>query len=302
MPQPKYNKEYISRELFDFYRMTKQPYEGFVIGLGYAFIQKGAMMTSFSTNYNPSNPFCQGTCFFDICTAQALDTSPEAVVRSLNLKAKDFETHLVQKNHDGTFTINMGHGKVLSLPQQGTTIDIDITERGSDAMFKLLVSNVSTREFHSVECKLREYQIVFNQQYHSKTISLPSATNDYMGLPQRMEELKTKDSDISTLIGIGAFLASEGNRFLEGRKFRYKNSSIFERKPTHWYTKNNTWRDVNKWYNQYTGNRDIALKKAIRFQKVGRAFFIGGVFLSSLDLVGGAIDGNLNKSLKGGKE
>ena len=89
MSQPKYNNKYISRELFDFYRMTKQPYEGFVIGLGYAFTQKGAIMTSFSTNYNPSNPFCQGTGFFDMCTTQLLDTSPEAVVRSLNLKTED---------------------------------------------------------------------------------------------------------------------------------------------------------------------------------------------------------------------
>ena len=117
---------------------------------------------------------------------------------------------------------------------------------------------------------------------------------------KRLNIASEKQSDISDLIGIGGFLSGEVNRYLEGSRFRYKYSSVIENKPTHWYTKNNTWRDVNKWYNQYTGNRDIALKKAVRFQTFGRAVFIGGVFLSSFDLVGGVIERDLNRSLKGG--
>lgn len=163
MSQPKYNNKYISRELFDFYRMTKQPYEGFVIGLGYAFTQKGAIMTSFSTNYNPSNPFCQGTGFFDMCTTQLLDTSPEAVVRSLNLKTEDILSFLVQPRLDGSLLVNMGNDKFLSVPSDNTKVQFIINDDGSTLKYKFEVSNIKTNEYHLVQGSLRDMPYTFGQ-------------------------------------------------------------------------------------------------------------------------------------------
>lgn len=283
MPNPRYNNQFISRELFDFYRQTGRPYEGFVKGEGYAYTQKGAMATSFSTAYNPSNPFCQGSGFYNFCTTQVLDTSPEAIVRSLELTPNDLMSLLVHKEINGSLVVNMGNGKLIKLSDPGkSSVNISIHDNGVDLMLDMQIVDKALQQEYNFQCKLRDMPAFFSPNMlryltvsnsGQTSLQMPTAANDYRSLQKQ-----NADIDWVGITGKANSLAGFYTGYREGRLVRYR--SIFDNSPSEWYAKNKQWRPISKGANQYTGSKKATLKMAKGYRVAGRAFFVGGVVMS----------------------
>lgn len=283
MPNPRYNNQFISRELFDFYRQTGRPYEGFVKGEGYAYTQKGAMATSFSTAYNPSNPFCQGSGFYNFCTTQVLDTSPEAIVRSLELTPNDLMSLLVRKEINGSLVINMGNGKLIKLSDPGkSSVNISIHDNGVDLMLDMQIVDKALQQEYNFQCKLRDMPAFFSPDVlryltvsnsGQTSLQMPTAANDYRSLQKQ-----NADIDWVGITGKANSLAGFYTGYREGRLVRYR--SIFDNSPSEWYAKNKQWRPISKGANQYTGSKKAVLKAAKGYRVAGRAFFYIGIAVS----------------------
>jgi len=74
------NQVYISQGQFDFFCQTKRPYEGFVEGVGYAFVQSG-FVNPYSDS--PTNPFLKSYGHVLPIQQQLIESSPDLIAQSL---------------------------------------------------------------------------------------------------------------------------------------------------------------------------------------------------------------------------
>lgn len=292
----KYNDKSIPLGLYQFYLMAGIPYEGFVTGYGYAYSQsKMVIQVPSGSNYE-----LQGASLFTKTTIRMLDKSAEAKMRSLNLKAEDFAAHLITERPDGSISVNMGNGEILTLPKHGASIKTEITEHKDGLMFQISASNSALQKTYSRSCKLRDFQIVFSPRLNeNRTLSMPAYTTDGIIKPEIMDISADKGSYLADMLSFMLFLAGEGNEYYEGKQFKYKHSSIIENKPKQWLGKNNKWIDSNKRPNQYTGKRVDAFKQAAKFQQIARGLFIADVIFSASDIAGGLNERDTKRIING---
>lgn len=74
------NQIYITQEQFDFFCQTQRPYEGFVEGVGYAFVHRGFVNPHAN---RPTNPFRQTKGYILPFKQQLIEVSPDLIANSL---------------------------------------------------------------------------------------------------------------------------------------------------------------------------------------------------------------------------
>lgn len=273
MPEPIYNNVYISPEQFEFYRSVGRSYDGFVTGMGYAYTQKGVAMTSFSTPYTRTRRFNQGCGFYEFVTTQLLDTSPEARMRSLNLREDDLLRLLIDPSSNGMLRVNMGNGRTVILPVKESRVEVKIDSYGGDLMLRVFAANRSTREEYRTECMVRDMPAVFGN-------GLSASEKQQSLAPRRNPEIPEAEPDIDVLSVLGKINNFAGLYvgYKENTLVKYR--SLFDSKPSQWYAKNKQWRSVDRGANQYTGSKKAVLKKANLYKRTGRIFFTASIFFS----------------------
>lgn len=125
----KYKNSYISKEEFDALSMLNIPYEGFIIGVGYAYLTYDAlepMPLNRVRSYIPPH-----TSFFIPFSIQYIDTSPEAFTMSLGCSFMDLAQPMEKELGDdkGYLIIVSQSGKIIrKIKKEGDNIYIKVNE------------------------------------------------------------------------------------------------------------------------------------------------------------------------------
>lgn len=107
---PNYVNKYITLEEFKVMQALELPYEGYVRGVGYTYPEYFPM--EFPIDWSAMNP-PDWTC--KPVFVQAMDTSQEAIIRSLQISTERVQSLLVHPQ--GTdITFNMGNGRIITVP------------------------------------------------------------------------------------------------------------------------------------------------------------------------------------------
>ncbi|RJU16159.1 hypothetical protein DW039_02290 [Bacteroides sp. AF39-16AC] len=136
-------KNYITKD--EFYRMNKEEefYTGFVIGLGYAFVE------DLPITYLPED--LRINSLMSNFSVQRVDYSDEAYVRSLNLTSEQIKKIICTSNNNGTYNVAIDflHHKVISdlsevrvdFYEDGDIMKIIIEVHGESYVFPLVDFN-----------------------------------------------------------------------------------------------------------------------------------------------------------------
>lgn len=164
-------KRYITLADFLQYKEKGQVYEGYVIGYGYAFYEALAIQMPYQS-YNPSVPPSYTLSNYQMGWQQNLDTTPEAIMQSFGKNSEYLYQQLIREQNGESY-INMGHGEILRIPTEGSSISIDMNSSGK---LKLSVKSVSGGNSieKSVEIDLEAFNAVFNNPDDVGYLSLDS--------------------------------------------------------------------------------------------------------------------------------
>lgn len=157
-----YNKKYITKEEFENMILTQRLYEGYVIGVGYAYCETDVMPPTHlhgSTIVWGNRP--TSYTHFLLATKQCFDTSPGEVLRSLRLTPENFSDVLVVNTDKGT-NVNMGNGKIFFIPSGANhKIDTEIRDTGNSMVFRIKAENLDTKDSCQTECNMLDFPVVF---------------------------------------------------------------------------------------------------------------------------------------------
>lgn len=143
-----HKNNYISKDAFDSMNKLNIPYEGFVIGVGYAYLIHDTlepMLFNYTQNYiPPRSGFC--ISFF----TQFIDTSREAFTLSLGVCPEDSSLPIEQEigNDEGYLVIVSQIGKVIrKIENKGKNIYVKVNEEA----FNSILSNFSdTSDYYAL--------------------------------------------------------------------------------------------------------------------------------------------------------
>jgi len=159
------NNFFISEEEFiDRYIRQVIPYEGFVIGKGYAYFWYD---TYFPTTHNSG-----GQMFWDRYTptvlVQNINSSDYMIERSLNVSPVDISKMLMRTNLDGTMTVSLGINKEVTLSKEHGKFQVTIEDTGSEVNVHVAISDIKyengvKKEFMSTQsCRLKDFSHFFS--------------------------------------------------------------------------------------------------------------------------------------------
>jgi hypothetical protein len=151
-------EEYVSR-----YMRQAVPYEGFIVGKGYAYYYYNAIF--------PTTAAQNGAMFWDRYTptffVQRVDSSDYMKERSLNITPDDISNLLAHMNPDGTTTVNVGIGKNITLSKQNGAYNVWLEDNGSEIMVYIEVKDTRVELGKTIEiieknsCRLKDFYTVF---------------------------------------------------------------------------------------------------------------------------------------------
>lgn len=142
-----YRNEYRTQGEFDVIRKRGDDYEGFVVGLGYTWMNSSVILPANQNGWNPiPRRISLDESFHTIVSERKYDTSRYAYEKSLmqdETKVSEKVLELVVKNKGGNITeINLGQGKHY-LPTDNSEINISINDTGSHYEIKITATDKS---------------------------------------------------------------------------------------------------------------------------------------------------------------
>lgn len=114
----------ITPEDFMVLQNWKVPFTGFIKGVGYTYPEYRSF--ELPTNWSLTNP-TWGDWISQPIAVQVIDSSPEAVFRSMNYTEKDILEHIKKDNGNGTLTFTIGDQSII-VPENNYQIRINIDE------------------------------------------------------------------------------------------------------------------------------------------------------------------------------
>lgn len=138
----------------EFWRKNREnePYTGFVKGLEYAFMENITIGSRKSIG---------GDMWHNTVSVQRIDYSPEARVRSLNLKKEHIIKAIVSRNSDGTYLVNIGSKAATQYLTLSSLDDLFIDIKDMDKTSTLFVRATSYTNDNIISIPLRD----FSEQY-----------------------------------------------------------------------------------------------------------------------------------------
>lgn len=136
-----YNKSNITPSEFQTLQAWKVPYTGFIKGVGYTYPENFPIEVP--RNFSSTNPawedwVCQSFSY------QVIDSSPEAVFRSMNYTEEEIIEKIKTKNNDGIITFTLGN-ESITVPTDNYRTKITIDEYPEYAI-KIGVENLITKK------------------------------------------------------------------------------------------------------------------------------------------------------------
>ncbi|GIM54274.1 hypothetical protein [Capnocytophaga cynodegmi] len=144
-------KIYITPEQYQFYLQTGFPYEGYVIGLGYAYIEYQQIPYRRVLNKEQVNQLSQ-MGFSKICKLQKLDASDKAILESYGKNMEYFKLEKLIQEHNDRYLINTGNGKIVEASKNS---NIQIKIKDGDE-YGILIKDLSTLSEHQVIGKTKD--------------------------------------------------------------------------------------------------------------------------------------------------
>lgn len=161
----KYANRYISREDFENLCLANRLYEGYVVGVGYAYCEAHVITPTHLHGNGSSAVWGNRPTSYThniIATNQCIDCSPYAVFRSLRLTVDDFAKVLVNQTIKGT-NVNMGNGREFFISAGANhKIDIEIRDNGNEIGIRIKVENLDTKESCETMCLMNDFPFIFN--------------------------------------------------------------------------------------------------------------------------------------------
>lgn len=204
-----YRTTYIELDDFKVCCIQRYPYEGFVIGCGYAYVENIPLEMAILENSSYiSNPI----------KVQQIDTSLLAIIKSLRLTPNDIYEKLVSEKGD-MYVLNIPEGP-LTIPKKDSKIIISTDE--SDTYFNIKVE-VRSKDINEI------YNYNFNNYHHIEHSSI-----------ELLKLLGTKDTNtlLDELIDYSKDLYGYADNFAESLtktgKTRISNKNLklyFEKRP-----------------------------------------------------------------------
>lgn len=236
-----YRTTYIELDDFKVSCIQRYPYEGFVIGCGYAYVENIPLEMAILENSSYiSNPI----------KVQQIDTSLLAIIKSLRLTSNDIYEKLVSEKGD-MYVLNIPEGP-LTIPKKDSEIIISTDE--SDTYFNI-----------KIEVKSKDINETYNYDYNNYHIDRSSI--------ELLKLLGTKDTNtlLDNLIDYSKDVYGYVDNFAEGLKKTGK-TRISNKNLKLYFEKTNGYVFYG---NQYV--KTYSLKKiGKRLSK--RLKFVGGVF------------------------
>lgn len=187
----KYVDRYITKEEFEAFCATRRLYEGFVIGMGYAYCETHVITPTHLHGSGSLPVWGNRPAAYThniIAHDQCLDSSHYAIFRSLRLTPDDFTKVLVGQTNHGT-TVNMGNGKAFSIPSAANhRIEIDIADNGHEMAIRVRAENLDTNERHETTCLMKDFPLVFNT-FPQPPSSVPANREQGVGQPGFWESM-----------------------------------------------------------------------------------------------------------------
>ncbi len=142
-----YRNEYKTQSEFDIIRKRGDDYEGFVVGLGYTWMNSRVILPANQNGWSPiSQNISVDDSFHTIVPERKYDTSQYAYEKSLmqdEMKVTEKVFDLVVKNKGSNITeINLGQGKQY-LPTDNSEVNISINDTGSYYEIKITATDKS---------------------------------------------------------------------------------------------------------------------------------------------------------------
>lgn len=145
-----YRTTYIELDDFKVSCIQRYPYEGFVIGCGYAYVENIPLEMAILENSSYiSNPI----------KVQQIDTSLLAIIKSLRLTSNDIYEKLVSEKGD-MYVLNIPEGP-LTIPKKDSEISVSTDE--SDTYFNI-----------KIEVKSKDINETYNYEYNNYHIDRSS--------------------------------------------------------------------------------------------------------------------------------
>lgn len=168
MPE-RYVNTIIDRDTFINKNITGNFYTGFVRGAGYAFTEN---IFPYISSGIETDSFCP------ITNIQRLDLSDEARIRSLGLTDETLKEKIMQRNSDGTYTINIG-GEEFNI-QSSDDVYVHIDDSGPNLMAELKIDRV---RIDKDKIDIKNYSTTFEVKNAPKIFSCQTeifTPNDYV--------------------------------------------------------------------------------------------------------------------------
>lgn len=170
-------KQYISQSKFWRKNKENEPYTGFVVGLGYASVENIII----GSKVRPGKD-----TLYTTIPVQRIDYSPEAYVRSLNIKEEHIIKAITSRNSDGTYTVNMGNKAAEQYLTLSSLDDLVVNIKDICNTETLMVKATGYKKDRII---IEEYSIPlrdFSEQYKNTTAEIIQAidnANSVIGTP-----------------------------------------------------------------------------------------------------------------------
>lgn len=177
-------KQYISQSKFWRKNKENEPYTGFVVGLGYASVENIII----GSKVRPGKD-----TLYTTIPVQRIDYSPEAYVRSLNIKEEHIIKAITSRNSDGTYTVNMGNKAAEQYLTLSSLDDLVVNIKDICNTETLMVKATGYKKDRII---IEEYSIPlrdFSEQYRNTTAEIIQAidnANSVIGTPVSWLESK----------------------------------------------------------------------------------------------------------------
>lgn len=175
-----YKENYISFDEYTALQQIDLNYEGFVIGVGYAYTLDISIAPPHMGIYNPPRFVPPGMDHYMYGRMQCLDTTQEAIAKSYNYTSEEITKRITKYNIDQeTITVSLGNGESITLPKSNCSINVSTKINAQEQTAKISVTNTLSGLTNVKEFNISDFDILFGDYSdQNRNLNTNNATND----------------------------------------------------------------------------------------------------------------------------